>query len=855
MKKLLIAMMSVASLAFISKADAINSGTTFEGYNGAFAADKDDTGGNNGRFWYTAGSQTDCATLTNTDYTATYSGERPAIAQRAATSTALAVEAEQRLERGIVGYNEETGFVAQDIGSGIYFDTMVQFTATETAPTPTAGDKLVVWLYGSGDEVDAFGIGTNLIVTAGFVATTYQTTTPSNYVVSAEGVNIEPNSWHRLTIKSISDIGDDDGVPGFVVFIDGVAMTSSSAKGDSSSVFAYLNATAKKWDDMGALFPSLVHGSSADQTLSSVSLEGTGMIDDISFTSVAPDFAKDSDIFTLSWDEYVTALSITVGEATTELTEAQVAAKTYAIEIDGTTTVAVAPTFATGYAKDSWSITGAATESDNTFTVTGTATAALTSKDTVVRAYLTIDGVTEEYGTLDAAIAVLAAIEEDTGIKAVLKLNASVVGDNLFGEVFNPDVTLDLNGFTISGSSDAKATDAVIRNECVMIITDTSAAKTGKIIAGGNGLAVYNDWELTIDEGKFNGKIDSYVDDPTDPDYDPENDDSALLTVNGGYFTSKPTAKEVVLKEGFTWTADPDADGYYTLTEGEDPGTTTYTVTVNAGTGTKVTDAPTNPVEENTEVTLTVVLEDGYKDLVVKVNGADASVVDGEVTFTVTADTTVTVSATEMATYKVTIADTLNANVKSITANPTSIREDATSKTVTLTATFENDYELDYFTVNGEKIADNTFELTANAEVNAVAKQTVGPEPEDWPADPRTVEGQTAGDAFGLTGDMAAAPADKVATWAKEKEVSFADRTKAIKIDAYLLNVDNTDDAITTGKAAFKFTSITPGVTPTIEGEFNGVVVVKAYLDAACTTEGSSEKATFYKATLEVTAK
>ena len=36
MKKLLIAMMSVASLAFISKAEAINSGTTFENYAGAF---------------------------------------------------------------------------------------------------------------------------------------------------------------------------------------------------------------------------------------------------------------------------------------------------------------------------------------------------------------------------------------------------------------------------------------------------------------------------------------------------------------------------------------------------------------------------------------------------------------------------------------------------------------------------------------------------------------------------------------------------------------------------------------------------------------------------------------------------
>ena len=117
MKKLLIAMMSVASLAFISKAEAINSGTTFENYTGAFGADKDDGGGNNGTFWYTAGSQTECGTLTNTDYTATYTGKAPAIhtTKTDDTPTALAVEAEQRLERGIANYSG--GFAPQNIGS------------------------------------------------------------------------------------------------------------------------------------------------------------------------------------------------------------------------------------------------------------------------------------------------------------------------------------------------------------------------------------------------------------------------------------------------------------------------------------------------------------------------------------------------------------------------------------------------------------------------------------------------------------------------------------------------------------------------------------------------------------------
>ena len=51
MKKLLIAMMSVASLAFISKAEAINSGTTLETYSGDFGADTADRADNHRTFW------------------------------------------------------------------------------------------------------------------------------------------------------------------------------------------------------------------------------------------------------------------------------------------------------------------------------------------------------------------------------------------------------------------------------------------------------------------------------------------------------------------------------------------------------------------------------------------------------------------------------------------------------------------------------------------------------------------------------------------------------------------------------------------------------------------------------------
>ena len=850
MKKLLIAMMSVASLAFISKADAINSGTTFEGYNGTFAADKDDTGGNDGTFWYTAGSSTDCASLTNTDYTATYTGETPAIhtTETDGEPTALAVEAEQRLERGIVGYNEETGFVAQDIGAGIYFDTMVQFTATDTAPTPASEDKLIVWLYGSGEEDGAFGIGTNLVVTAGYLNDTANTSIPKNYVVTSTPA-VEPNSWHRLTIKSIKALTTDEAkVPGFVVFIDGVAVSSTEAKGVDGSAMSALNATAAKWDSTNTLFPSLITKKDSAQTLSSVALEGTGMIDDISFTTTAPAFAGDAPTVVISWGDGVAAVQYKVGEGA--LVDA-VNGATITLEAAGTVTVV--PTYVTGYVADEWVFNGAATTASS-FDISAPATIEVVAKQQLIRVG------DETFASVESLVAWLNSDAQSTFSGTITLLGDVNVGKVVddYSEILTvqagQNVILDLAGHNLCGTN--AATQAAVANlgGTLTIVNSTETIGHISMVTDPTDeesmtFAVYSaDGTLNITAGYIDGAVVAI-------DMD-EDDDPGVINITGGSFVAADNDEEQFylanyVAEGYMATY---ADGYWTVSEGDTPDPTTYTVTVNADTGTTVTGAPTKPVEENASVTLTVGLVDGYKNLVVTVNDEETSVVDGKVTFTVTADTTVNVSATVMATYTVTIAETLGDHVTKIEASPTSIREDAESKIVTLTATFEDDYELDYFTVDGVEIEDDTFELTANAVVNAVAKKTVGPEPEDWPADPSTVKGQTAGDAFGLTGDMAAAPADKVATWAKAKEVSFADRTTAIKIDAYLLNVDNTDAAIIAGKAAFKFTSITPGETPTIEGTFNGVVVVKAYLDAACTNEGTSEKATFYKATLEVTA-
>ena len=66
---------------------------------------------------------------------------------------------------------------------------------------------------------------------------------------------------------------------------------------------------------------------------------------------------------------------------------------------------------------------------------------------------------------------------------------------------------------------------------------------------------------------------------------------------------------------------------------------------------------------------------------------------------------------------------------------------------------------------------------------------------EDWPDNSASVEGQTAEAAFGITGELATAKADDLATWAKAKGVDYSNR-EAIIPDAFLLDCANTPAAV-----------------------------------------------------------
>lgn len=147
----------------------------------------------------------------------------------------------------------------------------------------------------------------------------------------------------------------------------------------------------------------------------------------------------------------------------------------------------------------------------------------------------------------------------------------------------------------------------------------------------------------------------------------------------------------------------------------------------------------------------------------------------------------------------------------------------------------------------------------SNTATFTVKPASTPPVVNDWPSDPTTVKGKTAGEAYGFTGNLADVPADKLAAWAKGNgSVAFSDSGK-IDIEAYLLNVANTVAAIAEGKANFKIPSITVDANGTVTvtdpvGSYNGVITIKGSVTVNGTYNLDKADATarFFKAFLSV---
>ena len=302
-------MLSITALATVANAEALEkmTGTNFEGKQnggGFFATteieslgvENPDNPGSylQGFYWFASTNSAErgaqLGTYTNSQEYGSYNGPRPAIAAQAnTTNSCLLVDTEgERLFRAIEGrdnYDDST-FTQFSVDNAIYFDSLVQFTVNEDeAPTIQTGDKLAVWLQG--------GETTNLVVTAGWLDD-QGGLTQTNYVISTSIASIEPGTWYRLTIETFKISSAASAQPlGFRVFIDGAVVSSEEGPGDVASYLELAEATMAEgisaYVSAKTLFPSLVDGNGSDaNTLSCVAFEGTGAVDDLTFTPNDP---------------------------------------------------------------------------------------------------------------------------------------------------------------------------------------------------------------------------------------------------------------------------------------------------------------------------------------------------------------------------------------------------------------------------------------------------------------------------------------------------------------------------------------------------------------------------------------
>ena len=280
MKKLIISMVATASIALVAKADVLN-GTSFEGYKGenGFQVGLDDLGLPNGNNYWTGGEDGlfDIKALTGDGGLGAKTVDRPKYWADVADANALAIDTDDALVRNI---NSDKS--AMDIGNGLYFDSMVQFTATTDAPSVEANtsDKLVVWLKeieGTEGQPSTY----KLCVTAG-VWDSLGHITVTEFENTNQEIAVSPDEWYRL---SISVSADEDGYPLFEVRVNG-------------KLFAARDVNK---------FMSLAYEAEDAKTITSVSFQGKGAIDDLVWTTEDP-FVAPTKSYTVIVDDSIGSL-------------------------------------------------------------------------------------------------------------------------------------------------------------------------------------------------------------------------------------------------------------------------------------------------------------------------------------------------------------------------------------------------------------------------------------------------------------------------------------------------------------------------------------------------------------------
>ena len=199
----------------------------------------------------------------------------------------------RRIENEGEGASLQTGTV--------YIDTMVQFTVTpdEAEPTPGGEDKLMLFAK-NGDDDKAY-----LHVVAGSLGLDEGDMLTIATSVVDTGVEVEPNTWYRLTVMAEVRNADNNGntvnFSCFKIWLDGIPVPTGSS--------------ALWYEDLDkVLFPS-IKALSETAGIEAVGFSGEGKVDDLVFTTEYPFEASTVD-FTLALGEGVSAVSWTVNGET-----------------------------------------------------------------------------------------------------------------------------------------------------------------------------------------------------------------------------------------------------------------------------------------------------------------------------------------------------------------------------------------------------------------------------------------------------------------------------------------------------------------------------------------------------------
>lgn len=284
MKKLLITTLAAVSVGLCAKAEDTSTftenGTSFdeEGLTVGDAFNPTDT------YWTILTDTDDVFKITNVTYSAdatkqhwdwTEGGEK-----------ALAIDTANPILRNVNPVPQDDTTIInppQPVTTPVFFDSVVQFTATDVAPSMenNTTDKLAVWLYTSPDDVSATNPGlfgetspiTNVAVTAGYLdGATLQT---KNYITDIE---VEPDTWHRLTIKSFKN-GINDLL--FNIWVDRTQVSGKETFEGQTTITDFLSRISDAVN------------SDTYNELQGVAFDGKGAVDDIVFTTTEPDFAKE----------------------------------------------------------------------------------------------------------------------------------------------------------------------------------------------------------------------------------------------------------------------------------------------------------------------------------------------------------------------------------------------------------------------------------------------------------------------------------------------------------------------------------------------------------------------------------